>query len=70
MAGKITRRVFRLNTSKAITLPPEWSVEVGDEVLLLYDRYLLVVPSSEAEKVEKAIERAILETFSKTNALR
>jgi len=69
MVGRITRRVFRLNTSKAITLPPEWSVVVGERVLLLYDKYLLVVPLSETEKVEKAIERAILETFSKANTL-
>jgi virulence-associated protein VagC len=64
MGGKIVRRVFKLNTSKAITLPPEWPIEVGETVVLLYNRYLLLVPAKYSAQADFIIDRVIQEVVS------
>jgi virulence-associated protein VagC len=66
MAGKIVRRVFKINTSKAITLPPEWSIEEGESVILLFNRYLLLVPAKYSAQVDSLIDRVIRELVSES----
>ena len=56
MPAKETRKVFAVGGSKGITLPKPYAdyhkIEEGDEVEVLYDSLILIIPKSAQKKFE------------------
>jgi len=60
MSGKTKRKIFKVGRSHVMTLPPEWVKQIETEnVLVLFDQYLLVLPDNKQPVVDEIIEGAI-----------
>ena len=59
MSGKIKRKIFNLSKSRVVTLPLEWKGSKSNFVYMIFNKFLLIVPAEESEKVEVATEKMI-----------
>ena len=57
---KSKRKIFKVSRSHVVTLPPEWVRQLKtNEVFVVADSFLLIVPKEREKELEKAVEAAI-----------
>ena len=65
MAGKSLRHVWNVGGSKVVTLPADYrEVSVGERVVMLYDKFILLVPEKYAGEIEEIVKKAMLTSFN------
>ncbi len=61
MPAKATRKIMKHGTSGVVAIPPDYrrfhNLNHGDEVLVYYDNWILIIPKSEAEAIKKDPEK-------------
>ena len=66
--GELYKRPFKvraMGTGKQITVPTEANLEVGDNVIVFYDSFMLVVPEGSSVDERKLLEAIKLPEESK-----
>lgn len=61
MPAKTIRKIMKHGTSGVVAIPKDYrnfhNLNHGDEVMVYYDNWILIIPKSEIEAVEKDPEK-------------
>jgi len=61
MPAKTTRKIMKHGTSGVVAIPKDYrdfhNLNHGDEVIVYYDNLILIVPKSEAKRIEADPEK-------------